>query len=255
MTRKRGNLRWWIATVMGGVGVCLGVALGCWQLDRAAQKTELFESMQARSAAPVLDAGAVRESLSQGEDVWSALLHRPVQLQGRWLAEHTVYLDNRQMNGRTGFYVFTPLQLSQGDVVLVQRGWLARNFQDRTALPPLETPSGPVQVNARLAGAPGRVYALGRDMVEQNAQPDIRQNLDMDAFSQQSGLTLWPLTVVQTDADSEGLLRNWPQVNSGVATHHGYAFQWFAIATVLAGMLLWFQFLKPARRKQERNAT
>ena len=35
-------------------------------------------------------------------------------LQGRWQAEHTVYLDNRQMQGRPGFYVLTPLLLEGG---------------------------------------------------------------------------------------------------------------------------------------------
>ena len=33
MTRKRGNLRWWIATLCGVCGVLLGITLGLWQLD------------------------------------------------------------------------------------------------------------------------------------------------------------------------------------------------------------------------------
>ena len=54
----------------------------------------------------------------------AGLLHRPVILHGHWLAAATVYLDNRQMNGRPGFYVLTPLQLDdRPEVVLVQRGW------------------------------------------------------------------------------------------------------------------------------------
>ena len=70
------------------------------------------------------------------------------------------------------------------------------------------------------------------------------------ALWQASGLPLWPVTVVQAGAASEGLMRAWPQPSSGVATHHGYAFQWFAISAVLAVMVLWFQWLRPLRNVQ-----
>ena len=263
MTRKRNNLRWWVAMVAGIGGVCLGIALGMWQLDRAAQKKQLHAAMQAQAAAPMLDAQAVRQHLlqlqqlspsQQGEAAWAPWLHRPIRLQGQWLAADTVYLDNRQMQGRPGFYVLTPLQLADGGIVLVQRGWIARNFQDRTALQPIATPAGTVEVQGQLAGSPGRLYALGDDGAALVQQPRILQNLSISAYAQATGLPLWPVIVVQTGAASEGLLRDWPQPSSGIATHHGYAFQWFAIAAVLAAMLLWFQFLRPARRISLRHA-
>ena len=257
MTRKRGNLRWWIATLCGVCGVLLGIALGLWQLDRAAQKKQLHAAAQAQAEAPLLDAGLLSQrfahNLRDGGDA-GAWLHRRIQLQGQWLAAYTVYLDNRQMQGRPGFYVLTPLQLEDGGVVLVQRGWIARNFQDRTALQPVTTPAGSVQVQGVLAGPPARLYALGQEDVAPPQQPRIQQNLSLPAYAKATGLALWPLTVVQTDAASEGLLRDWPQPSSGIATHQGYAFQWFAIAAVLATMLLWFQFLRPRRRRISRHA-
>lgn len=263
MTRKRNNLRWWVAMVAGIGGVCLGIALGMWQLDRAAQKKQLHAAMQAQAAAPMLDAQTVRQHLlqlqqlspsQQGEAAWAPWLHRPIRLQGQWLAADTAYLDNRQMQGRPGFYVLTPLQLADGGIVLVQRGWIARNFQDRTALQPVTTPAGSVQVQGVLAGPPARLYALGQEDVAPSQQPRIQQNLSLPAYAKATGLALWPLTVVQTGAASEGLLRDWPQPSSGIATHQGYAFQWFAIAAVLATMLLWFQFLRPRRRRLSRHA-
>ena len=254
MTRKRGNLRWWIATVLGFALVGIGVALGFWQLDRAHQKKQWEAAMQAQATAKPLDAAMVQQQLAQPSVDISAWLHRPIQLQGQWLAAQTVYLDNRQMQGRPGFYVLTPLQLSSGDVVLVQRGWIARNFQDRLALQPVQTPEGMVTVEGLLSGPPGRLYALGDGEVADAAHPHIRQNLDLQAWAQHTGLPLWPVTVVQTGAASEGLLRDWPQPGSGIATHYGYAFQWFAMAAVLAGMLLWFQFLRPARLASHHHA-
>ena len=129
-------------------------------------------------------------------------------LQGRWLPEHTVYLDNRQMQGRPGFFVLTPLQLSGGGagVVLVQRGWVARNFQDRTALASVETPQGEVEVTGRLALGPSRLLELaGADKGPGASR--IRQNLDLATFAAETGLALAPLTVVQTQGPADGLLR------------------------------------------------
>jgi surfeit locus 1 family protein len=35
-----------------------------------------------------------------------------------------------------------------------------------------------------------------------------------------------------------------------VGKHHGYAFQWFALSALIAGLYVWFQLLRPrlARR-------
>lgn len=255
MMRKGRTLRWWTATVVGGLGVCLGVVLGMWQLERAAQKTRWQAAQQAQAGAAPLQASVVQAQLAQhGDSLPAQWSHHPITLQGHWLAAHTVYLDNRQMQGRPGFYVFTPLQLADGAVVLVQRGWIARNFQDRLALQPITTPEGPVAVNGQLAGAPARLYALEAGDMPDPAAAHIRLNLDLAGYAQSSGLPLWPATVVQTDAASDGLLRAWPQPGNRIATHYGYAFQWFAIAAVLAAMLLWFQILRPARAARQLHA-
>lgn len=255
MTHKGGNLRWWVASVLGSLGVCLGIALGMWQLDRAAQKTRWHEAQQAQASATPLSADALRAQLAAHGSLPATWLHRPVALQGHWLPAHTVYLDNRQMQGRPGFFVLTPLQLDGAGVVLVQRGWIARNFQERLVLQPITTPAGPVTVHGQLAGLPARLYALGEGEVADPAAPHIRQNLDIAAFAQSSGVALWPTTVVQTDAASEGLLREWIQPSRSIATHQAYAFQWFAIAAVLAAMLLWFQILRPVRAARSSHAT
>ena len=103
----------------------LGTArLGFWQLDRAQQKLDLQARLQARAVLPPLSPTELPGDAAAAQ----AQYDRPVQLRGRWLSEHTLYLDNRQMNARQGFYVLTPLRLPSGDAVLVQRGWMPRDF-------------------------------------------------------------------------------------------------------------------------------
>jgi surfeit locus 1 family protein len=49
---------------------------------------------------------------------------------------------------------------------------------------------------------------------------------------------------VQTGAPSEGLMREWPAINSGVDKHYGYAFQWFGLAALITILYVWFQIVR-----------
>lgn len=233
MTARR-----WIVLVAALLAAALTARLGVWQLDRAAQKLSNQAAIDAEAAKPALG----------NADVGHAPLHRTVALRGTWVAERTVWLDNRPMDGHAGFFVVTPLRLAgRGDAILVQRGWAPRNQVDRSRLPPLVTPAGDVEVIGRLAASPSRLYELG-----QGSGGAIRQNLDPAAFAVESGLALLPLTVVQTapaGAD-DGLLRHWPAADLGLHKHYGYAFQWFALCALIVGLYVWFQLLRPRLRRQ-----
>ena len=232
-----------LITLAALLTIALTFALGRWQLSRAAQKEALQASMEARDALPKLEG----HSLMTVRTDLLTQVHRRVALRGRWLASHTVYLDNRQMNNKPGLYVVTPMQL-EGDaaVVLVQRGWVARNFLDRTHVPPIATPAGVVELEGRLAPAPSKLYELGGP-----ESGPIRQNLDLARFSAELGRPLLPVSVQQLGAPSDGLRRDWPQAGTGVEKHYGYAFQWFALSALIAILYVWFQivrrFISPRR--------
>ncbi len=237
------SLRWrfLLLTLSALLAVSVTLALGRWQLSRAAQKEALHASVLARADLPALDAAALVALADPTRE-----LQRRVRLRGSWLAQHTVFLDNRQMNDKQGLYVITPMQLDGGVVVLVQRGWVARNFIDRTSLPALQSPAGVLEIEGRIAAAPSRLYQFGGAETGR-----IRQNLDLAAFSAESGLALLPVSVQQTDAASDGLLREWPLVGAGVETHYGYAFQWFALSALIIALYVWFQIVRrfiPSRR-------
>jgi surfeit locus 1 family protein len=215
--------------------------LGVWQLDRASQKTRLHDAQLSQRDKPPVS----MEALARDVAALAPQLHRSVQLKGHWLSAQTVYLENRQMTGRPGFYAVTPLRLDDGSAVLVQRGWLPRDLLDRTriVLPPL--PEGPVQVQGHIAPGPSRLYDFAGA-----ASGPVRQNLDIDAYARETGLPLRPLTVVQEDGTAppaDGLLRQWPAPAADVHKHYGYAFQWFALSALIIGLYAWFQLIRPRR--------
>lgn len=224
--------------VLALAGAALTARLGVWQLDRAAQKLALQAAIEAKAGEP---------ALANGDLGGMEQLNRRVVLHGRWAADRTVWLDNRPMDGRTGFYVVTPLLLAgRAEAVLVERGWAPRNSLERERLPPVTTPAGDVEVVGRLAASPSRLFELGHGQ-----GGTIRQNLDPAAFAVESGLKLLPLTVVQTDAAGadDGLLRHWPAPDLGLHKHYGYAFQWFALCALILILYVWFQLVRPRLRK------
>ena len=222
----------------------LTARLGVWQLDRGHQKMALQQALTERGSLPPLDAAA----LPRDAEAAALMHHRTVRLHGRWLAERTVYLDNRQMDGRPGFYVVTPLELRPGDAVLVQRGWLPRDATDRSRLAPIVTPTGEVDILGRIAPPPARLYDFGGA-----ASGPIRQNLALDAYAQEIGTGLRPLSILQladTSPAADGLQRDWPQPAVGVERHWGYAFQWFGLCALIVGLYVWFQLVRPRRHRR-----
>lgn len=223
----------------------LGLRLGYWQLDRAAQKERLQSTLDARSLLPPLSASELAASATDAE----AQHHRRTELEGTWLHAATVYLDNRQMNARPGFFVLTPLQLdrpppgSEARVVVVQRGWVARDNNDRTRLPELPRTDARVRVSGRVAPPPARLYEF-----DATAGGAIRQNLDLDAYARETGQALLPYTVLQTAAPQDGpdgLQRDWLLPATGTHKHLGYAFQWFALSALITLLYVWFQLIRP----------
>jgi len=225
--------------------IALALRLGFWQLDRAAQKVALQAALDERGREPPLTAA----ELARHAAAVPAQVSRRARLAGTWVAERTVYLDNRQMDGKVGFFVVTPLRLEGArEAVLVQRGWVARNFEQRTALPPVPTPGGRVEVVGRVAETPSRMYEL-----EAAASGAIRQNVDVASFARETGLELLPLAVIESATSPpsrDGLERRWPPPATDVQKHYGYAFQWFAIAAAIVVLYVWFRIVRPRQRRR-----
>lgn len=244
MSLNAAGRRWAIA-VASLIGLATTASLGAWQLRRADQKIAWQRTLADNAARPLLTASAwpvVRPGVPAATP-WP--IGRPVRLRGRWVPEQGVYLDNRQMHGRVGFYLVMPLRLEgRPDAVLVQRGWVPRDAADRTRLPSVVTPVGSVEVVGRMAPPPARLF----EFVASTAGT-IRQNLDPATFALETGLALQPGSVQQLDRSGAGreagLTRDWPEPTVDVQKHYGYAFQWFAMCALMAGLYVWFQLVRP----------
>jgi surfeit locus 1 family protein len=238
------RFKFWIITIAALLAVVFTLSLGRWQLSRADQKESYQASTESQGRLPAVDAQTLLATVDT-----KSLVHRKIVLRGHWLAPHTVYLDNRQMNDKVGQFVLTPFQMEgagAGAVLLVQRGWVARNFLDRMQVTPIITPSGTVELEGRIVPPPSKLYELG-----EAEKTVLRQNVDLAAFSVEIGRPLLAVSVQQSGVASEGLLREWPKVASGVEKHYGYAFQWFALSALISILYVWFQIVRRFKKSQQ----
>jgi surfeit locus 1 family protein len=229
-------------TIAALMAVATTLSLGRWQLARADQKEAYQALTESQGRLSPLDAQTLLGTRDQ-----MSLVHRKVVLRGRWLTQHTLYLDNRQMNDKVGQFVLTPFQIEgSAAVVMVQRGWVARNFMDRLKVTPVSTPAGVVDLQGRIAPPPAKLYELG------SAEKTVlRQNIDLVGFSAEINLPLLSVSVQQSGAASDGLLREWHQVASGVEKHYGYAFQWFALGALISILYVWFQIVRRFKKPRQ----
>ncbi len=100
------------------------VALGQWQLDRLQfVRAENARALQ-RLAEPAVPLPVLADPLATGGVDEEGLEFRRVEVTGTYRPDEEVLQRNRRYRNQTGFHVLTPLELTDGGVVLVRRGWV-----------------------------------------------------------------------------------------------------------------------------------
>lgn len=211
----------WIPFIAALLVMVIGIMLGNWQTRRAAEKIAIENEIVARAHQAVLDLNKPYSTTD--------IEYRRVSAEGSFIADWPVYLDNRPYQGKAGFTLLMPLQLSNSDsVVLVARGWFPRDAAERTKLPAIPVPAAPIRIEGIVRRSAGHVMQLGQAATILPGA--IVQNLEPAEFARVTRLPLQNFIIEQTSDTSDGLVRDWPRPSGGVDKHRGYAFQWYALA-------------------------
>lgn len=207
--------------------LALFVALGIWQLQRAAQKRALVREYEARSSeAPVpIDSGAGSAQ---------ALRHRHVRARGTYDHGRQFLLDNRTHRGAAGYQVLTPLRLAPGPAaVMVNRGWVPLG-PSRERLPPLPAPAGTVRIGGIVSEPGADPFLLGPAGYGSGGWPRVVQSIDLAQMQRLLGYPLLPYVVRLDPAADGGFVREWrPDYGLSPQRHTAYAFQWFTLAAAV----------------------
>ena len=225
-----------VPPLAGVVLVVAFTALGLWQLDRAAEK----EALAAKFAddAPYRSLGNV-----DVENQDPPIPFEKLELRGRPLLDRQVLIDNIVRNGRIGYFVITPFELTNvAPLLLVNRGWVDKGG-DADITDIAGTDKGSADGWRRVRGRAGHLPRVGiRSGAAFAGDPDwprVAVYPTLAEVAEQLDRELLPFVLLLDPDDADGFMRAWEPVQSGPMTHYGYAFQWFAMALAVVAIGGW----------------
>ena len=244
--------RWLLLHLVTVAAIAGTIVLGRWQMQAYAEQDE-----RERVAAANLQADAPRQPLADVVPVGQALpvdsVSVPVAASGTYDPEQTLLLPGRELDGRTGYFVVTPLVSDDGTVTPVLRGWV----EDPTAssvAPPFEAVEieGSVQaLETDAAAAVDPTVALPQDQVPALTSvalfstwpyppADLRQ-AQVVLTDEQPSAGSAPALVPPAEAAP-------PPVGVSAWRHLSYAWQWWLFAA--AAVVFWGAFVRAGIREQ-----
>jgi len=225
---------WVLSHVLVAVLLIGTVSAGFWQLRRLDERMEFNATVVERTEeAPVAlsELVAATDPLSVGDDLeW-----RRVEVVGRFDADRVIRVANRSIDGTPGQWWITPMTLTNGTQVLVNRGFVAVGLDasEVAAVPTDEvTVIGVVRPNQEQVGFGGD----GREGSELTEVPriDIPKLADALGDADPDGgavLPVWLQMQAQSPPapDVPAVL---PPPDLSEGPHFGYAMQWFIFSTI-----------------------
>jgi surfeit locus 1 family protein len=227
MNRKRKVL---IAAIFSGIVIL--ATLGTWQLQRLYWKESLIADIgERKDQAPV--------SLADLERRWlrtSDVDYFPVSVEGRYQHELEQYYYTTH-EGRVGWNVYTPLELDDGRVLFVNRGFVPDAMRD-----PATRLQGQVAGQQSITGlARNPLYEKPNSFMPDNeplSQTYFWRSLDQMAVS--AGLEGDRLVPYFVDAGNADLPGGFPQGGTTYISfpnnHLQYAITWYGLALALLGV-------------------
>lgn len=220
--------RWLAGLAVTVVVAVVCVLLGMWQWDRREQARERNEPVLAnydREPRPLTE--VLPDVLPPGgAELPRPARWTPVTTDGEYLAEDTVLVRNRSLNGRPGYVVLVPFAVDDGPVVVVDRGWVPIGATGSAPDDVPAPPQGPVTLTARLQ--------TPEPHLERDAPAGQLHSIHPPDVAGLTGLDVLPgvylVAAGEDPAPAQAPARaGRPAVDEG--PHLSYALQWFVFAT------------------------
>jgi cytochrome oxidase assembly protein ShyY1 len=214
------------------------LAVWQWQRGQAKAAIELQMGLQAATDPLPLDPVAPAPPVD-------AIAH--VRVQGQWDAARSILVDNRSHDERPGYEVWTPLTLSDGQVVLmVNRGWVPSDGR-RDQLPSTAfavAQAGEQQLTGLWRSLPQPALRLGDAPCGAVPQwPWVLQYPTVDELRCAYGPAALDGVLLLDPDQPEGFVREW-SIATAVPPerHYAYAAQWAAFALTLIFLFIKLNF-------------
>jgi cytochrome oxidase assembly protein ShyY1 len=212
------------------------VGLGRWQLSRYHERSAINDRIDASAAGQAVPLASVLSADGQPPPDGAAWTR--VTATGRYDPDNQILVRGRTVNERVGFEIVTPLVLTDGSTVLVDRGWVPPLADAGAAampdVPP--APTGEVTVTGRLhltESRPGPVdRRAGWLQTRRISVPRISEEVPYRLYG------AYVLLDTQQPAADERLVPV-PVRHENAWMNAGYAVQWWLFAGLTLAGLVW----------------
>jgi len=227
----------WMRRWGGYVALTIVFAVVCgllswWQWSRRVDAVGEIEKIEANYDAAPAALGDLVPDLDATVD---SVEWRPVVVTGEYRIDEQLLVRNRPRNSAAGFEVLVPLQLADGTVFVVDRGWVPAGSTPQAPESVPAAPSGDVTVVVRLK--PGEPEIPGRGAPEGQLAtvrlPDVAALVDEPTYTGMYGL----LVSEDPAAADNPLPALRPVEDEG--PHLSYALQWIAFGILAFVGLVW----------------
>ncbi len=213
--------------IIGGMFVVLFLCLCAWQIKRGLER---------RESQLLFDAESGYAAWMDGMDVEA---FQQLKVTGWYDGEQQILLENVVFQARQGFYVITPLHMQDDEpLLLVNRGWIPRESR-RPDVAQLELPDSRVTIRGRVGRLPRAGLKMDNPVSLSDAWPRLAVFPGYDDVAAALGNEVQAFVLLLDPEDQHGFVRDWQPVKFGPEKNYGYAFQWFAMALMLGGLLVW----------------
>jgi len=201
------------------------MSLGFWQAERAQYKETLQQKILERKILSPLDIDTLPAAQADKRFL-------PVKFSAKFDTQHSFLLDNKTLNGRVGYHVYTAVLINDFKAILINRGFVAM-ARTRDILPEISTPDGTIEISGLLDKVPSRALVLAENVQDTSRWPVVLQYVDLDEISQMLGYELFDMVLILDQGSIDGFEYDLPVLNLNAAKNNGYAFQWFAMSLAL----------------------
>ena len=172
---------------------------------------------------------------------------RTVELTGVWMQNDQVLVRKKSLESDLGLWVVTPLELGDGTIVMINRGWTAAANSAIDSPVVAEVPNGTIEVLGRLREITPRTKPGPTDLPDGQVDRIIPQEI-VDSPETLSNAYV-EMTASRPESKSADI-RTLPAPEVTEGAHRSYAIQWmfFEIMTVIGWIILVRNELKEQRK-------
>ena len=224
MLEKLRTPRWIALAVLVAVIVSGFLSLGNWQMRRHRERATENQVLAGRVAA---DPIPLAELVTGAGGDLDSLEYRRTTVVGRYLSEPQALVRGHAHRGSPGYHVLTLLELEDGVLLVVNRGWIPLGSGDTPEPPAPPGESVELEGWVRLTQV-----KTGVGPVDPEAWADVVVRVDLERLKRVTGLDLAPVWL-QAVEDEPGVLEGLGAPDpDDPGPHLDYAIQWYSFATI-----------------------